>query len=366
MNASSQLPPGRRLSGSAVAARFFYRQLFIRRPLALGLLVVPLAMLLLGLRPGALLTCIFSLGSLPVLGVTLMPPHLPVSRRQLLTWSSLPAVAVIMIGFVASLASGPSGPVATLIGGVAPAPFVVSAADAAQRAPAGEFADDLWRLGEPDPEGVVLPDGTRVAPERRSLGGLIVAHNPFTVPADASLDQAAIQVHRAIEACCDLRLSVAQVRAHLADGGPGSAGSLAVAAAQRRHVSAAGLSFSYLLLALLTLCWARIVLSFQSSAARAARRGSVRGSLQKWLGAGLAVAFALGVISAVVVTLANQNPFFGPRFLAALLLRAWESHPVLGALLGAAAAFLLGRSLLRRYERLELPLPSTAWPGHRC
>ena len=74
MNASSQLPPGRRLSGSAVAARFFYRQLFIRRPLALGLLVVPLAMLLLGLRPGALLTCIFSLGSLPVLGVTLMPP----------------------------------------------------------------------------------------------------------------------------------------------------------------------------------------------------------------------------------------------------------------------------------------------------
>src|SRR5690606_1808403 len=86
VNASSQLPPGRRSSGSAVAARFFYRQLFIRRPLALGLVVVPLAMLLLGLRPGAVLACIFSLGSLPALGATLMPPHLPVSRRQLLTW----------------------------------------------------------------------------------------------------------------------------------------------------------------------------------------------------------------------------------------------------------------------------------------
>jgi hypothetical protein len=323
-------------------------------------------MLLLGINPGAFLTCVFSLGSLPVLGAALMPPHLPVSRRKLQLWTSLPAAAVFLVCFGASLASGPSGPASTLLGGLSPPPFFVSVTDVRGRVPAVALADDLWRLGEPDPEGVLLPDGTRIEPERRSLAGLVVAHNPFTVPPDASLDQAAIQVHRAIEACCDLRLSVAQVRAHLADGNPGSVESLGVAAAQRRRASYAGVSFSYLALVLATLGWARITLSFQPSAARSARRRAVRDSLWKWLVIGLAVAFSLGLVSAVVITSVNQTPFIAPRFFLALLFRACESQPAIGIAVGGFAAFLLGRSLLRRYERLELPLPAAGFPGHRC
>lgn len=364
MKASSPLPSGRPSSASATAARFFFRQLFTRRPLAVFLFLAPLTLLLLGVNPGAFLASVFSLGNFPVLGVTLLPPHLPVSRRKLLLWSSLPPVTVLLLGLGASLASSPNGPVPALIGGFPPPPFIVSAAEAPGRAPAVELAGDLWRLGEPDPQGVLLPDGTRVQPERRSLGGLVVAHNPFTVPPDASLDQAAIQMHRAIEACCDLRLSVAQVRAHLADGSPGSIGSLGVAAAQRRHDGYASLSFFYIALVLATLAWARVVLSFQPSAAGAARSRGVRGSLGKWLAAGLPIAFGLGIASAVVLASVNPSPFFAPRFFLALLLRAWGSQPVIGVALGGLIAFLLGRSLLGRYERLELPLPRAALSGH--
>lgn len=324
--------------------------------------MAPLALLLLGVEPSAFLSAVFCLGSFPALGITLMPPHLPVSRRKLLLWSSLPAAVVllIMVGLGASMTRGVNAPSALLVG-IAP-PFFVSAADAPERAPTVELAADLWRLGEPGPEGIQLPDGTRVQPERRALGGLVIAHNPFTVPPDASLDQAAIQVHRAIEACCELRLSMAQVRAHLADGNAGSVGSLAAAAAQRRHPSAAGVSFFYLALVLLTLAWARVVLGLQPSAARAARSGTLRGALTKWLGVGLAAAFAAG-IAVTLGTPATQSAFFAPRFFLALSIRGWESHPALGIALGAVVASLLVRSLLRRYERLEMPSPRAAFSG---
>lgn len=344
------MTPARR---QLVVARYLYRQTFVRRPLNLLLLVGGFALSL--FNPLALFGAAVMLGNLPVLAVSYVPPNLPVSRSSVLAWSWLPPAVVLLLSLWASLVMGGQGILPAGVG-IGPQPFRAASAEAG-RPPRVHVGGSLWQLGGSAPRFVELPGGVRVEAERRRILGLpLYAHNPYTVPVGASSHVAALQLHRALMACCDLKLTLRQVEAHIAHPGPDSTQSLEFAAAQQLRSDRASVFLRQLILALTMLAWTRVILLAQPTAS-----GALHRIVPPWLkvtGAGILLVGGFVLVGVVMGMAAvfSLDALFPIQLTIGVLTRSWERFPWLGAALALALLLWVGRSLARRFERLELPL----------
>lgn len=201
--------------GTRATARFFFEQVLLRHPRWLVAHALVLAHFFLNYQLGLLFSW-WLLAMLTMSSVNIVPVHLPVPRRRLFTMSLMPALFVGLVGAIVTLSQTQSRGIGS--GSEwdmrnTPVAFVSQSDGAGQerrlRVPA-----HLWRLTWGTPPMSPLPAGEQ-EPESFAVLGPVRAYNPFTARWSDGPEVAGYQLSRALDACCNLRVSPEQAAAHI-------------------------------------------------------------------------------------------------------------------------------------------------------
>lgn len=202
-------------NGARATARFYFEQLLFRHPrwlLGHGLVLLHF---FLNYQLGLLFSW-WLLALLTLSSVNVVPVHLPVPRRRLFSLSLLPALFVGVVGAVVTISQTQSrgiGSASDFDMRSSPVKFVTETDGAGQECRLSVPAH-LWRLAWGAPPPSPVPTG-ELQPESFQVLGPIRAYNPYSAKWSDGPELAGYQFSRALEACCDLRLSPEQAAAHI-------------------------------------------------------------------------------------------------------------------------------------------------------
>lgn len=339
-------------SVGAATARFYFGQISRRHPQWLLAHAIVLLHFFLNYQLG-LLFAWWLLAMLTLSSVNIVPVHLPVPRRRLFNLSLLPALVVGLVCLVVAVSQTQSRGIGTgteLNWRSSPVTFV-SQSDGAGQERRLSVPAHLWRLSWGTPPASPLPSG-EIQPESFQVLGPIHAYNPYTASMSDGPDVAGYQFSRALEACCDLRLSPEQAAAHIRYEGNGGLDTVYESARRIQTTPVALVALEFWVTA--------AVLFLTLRALMAADNG--RSRLKAVLRVG-AVLLITAMYMAVVAgsthsTLVSSDVWWPLLTLRAALAQAASigaAVPWIGAALGLAVLVMLYHRASAQYERLELP-----------
>lgn len=335
------------------SARFYYHQLLLRHPGWLIGHAVVLFHFLLNYQLGLLFAWLL-LSTLPNVSANLLPPHLPISRRRVFGFTIFPAVVVLIACVGVSLHQTQERDIGN--GNEfelreSPISFEPRKAPLTERqlsVPA-----HLWRLSWGSPEPILLPDGQSRVPETLHLVGSLHAYNPYSAKMSDDLSVSGHQLARAMDACCNIRLTPAQAAMHIQQAKEGGLDTLFEAARRVQSLPGSILALEF---------WATLVVwMLMLSATFAPTRSDAKWRRVVLSGIAIALFGALyfGFVAGRSLGGAASNGVWTPLLvLNASLAQAAQSGssmPWLCAIVGFATLYWLYRWVELRFTQLELP-----------
>lgn len=340
----------RQAQGARATARFYFEQVLLRHPKWLMAHALVLLHFFMNYQLGLLFSW-WLLAMLTLSSANVVPVHLPIPRRRLFNLSLVPALIVGLIGAVVTVNQTQSRGIGTGsefdVRGT-PVKFVRQHDGASQDAQLSVPAH-LWRLTWGEPPASQLPFG-EVHPESFQVLGPIRAYNPYTARTSDGPEVAGYQFSRALEACCDLRLSPEQAAVHILHESNGGLDTVYEAA---RRIQTTPISL--------------IVLEFWVSAAALflTLRGLMVADSSRWRSfARVGVVLLITLLYAGFVAGSTHSsllssdvwlPLLTVRAALAQAATAGAALPWICLVFGVAALVGLYLRASAQYERLELP-----------
>lgn len=340
--------------GASATMRFYFKQLVLRHPRWLLAHALVLLHFFLNYQLGLLFSW-WLLAMLTLSSVNVVPVHLPVPRRRLFNLSLLPALCVGLVGAVLTLSQTQSRGIGTgseLDLRSSPVKFV-SQSDGAGQGRRLSVPAHLWRLTWGTPPASQLPFG-ELEPESFRVLGPIQAYNPYTASWSDGPEVAGYQFSRALEACCDLRLSPEQAAAHIRLEQNGGLDTLYEAARRIQTTPLSLVALEFWVSAAALFLTLRALMAADNARSRLKLGTRVAAVLML---TALYAGFVAGSTHTSLVSTDVWLPLLTVRAALAQAATMGAAAPWICAVVGVAVLVLLYLRASARYERLELPRP---------